>query len=543
MASSFQWRKNGVNIPGATSDSLTINNASASDAGSYDFIISNSCGGEISTPFTLTVYSFTLNPTSQNFGASGSTGIVNVTSSAACPWTAQSNATWITVTSGASGTGNGTVGFNVAANTSAGQRTGTMTIAGQTFTVTQDGLNCSYSINPTSQNFSASGGANSVTVTATAGCAWSVVNNAPSFITVNSGASGSGNGTVNYTVSANSSPARTGTITIAGQTFTVTQDSGCAYSLSAASLNFSSSGGTSPVGVTTNGGCPWTAQSNTPSFITITSGASGTGSGTVNYSVSANSGPQRSGTLTIAGQTFTVTQDSGCTYSIAPTSQNFASSSGAGSVSVTTGGGCTWLVVNNSPSFITINSGASGTGNGTMSYSITANPSTSQRSGTMTIAGQTFTVMQDAAIVGPTIIVEEGSNRIAAIDSVTFVRGPFTLSDDHNFSSDHRTRIIFFTSNLGFSQPTQPDVGLLSVELAGMSFPVETVGPASISGLNASYIVFRLPDLTPGEWPLSVRLRGINSANSPVLSITASSSNPDESVLLSYVLKLFCETR
>src|SRR5207244_2543834 len=134
------------------------------------------------------------------------------------------------------------------------------------------------------------------------------------------------------------------------------------------------------------------------------------------------------------------------TFSINQTAQNFSASGGTGSVSVTASASCPWTAQSNAPSFITITSGASGTGNGTVNYSVTANTSTSQRSGTMTIAGQTFTVMQDAAIVGPTIIVEEGSNRIAAIDSVTFVRGPFTLSDDHNFSSDHRTRIIFFTS-------------------------------------------------------------------------------------------------
>ncbi|HVQ36598.1 MAG TPA: hypothetical protein VMS31_03645, partial [Pyrinomonadaceae bacterium] len=42
--------------------------------------------------------------------------------------------------------------------------------------------------------------------------------------------------------------------------------------------------------------------------ITVTSGSSGSGNGTVNYSVAANSGALRNGTMTIAGQTFTVTQ-------------------------------------------------------------------------------------------------------------------------------------------------------------------------------------------------------------------------------------------
>ena len=58
-------------------------------------------------------------------------------SSGSCTWTATSNASWITITSGSNGTGNGTVSYSVSSNTDTSQRTGTMTIAGQTFTVTQ----------------------------------------------------------------------------------------------------------------------------------------------------------------------------------------------------------------------------------------------------------------------------------------------------------------------------------------------------------------------------------------------------------------------
>jgi hypothetical protein len=65
------------------------------------------------------------------------------------------------------------------------------------------------------------------------------------------------------------------------------------------------------VTVTTQAGCSWTAVSNN-AFITITSGASGSGSGTVNYSVAERilSTP-RNGSLTIAGLTHSVSQDGG----------------------------------------------------------------------------------------------------------------------------------------------------------------------------------------------------------------------------------------
>jgi Zn-dependent metalloprotease len=84
------------------------------------------------------------------------------------------------------------------------------------------GGSCSFSINPTSASFAAAGGTGSVTVTTQAGCNWTAASN-NSFITVTSGASGSGSGTVNYSVAANTSTARSGSLTIAGLTHSVSQ--------------------------------------------------------------------------------------------------------------------------------------------------------------------------------------------------------------------------------------------------------------------------------------------------------------------------------
>jgi hypothetical protein len=83
----------------------------------------------------------------------------------------------------------------------------------------------------------------------------------------------------------------------------------CSFTLAPTSRSFAANGGTSSVNVTTQGCCNWMATSNAP-WLTITSGASGNGNGTVNYSVATNSGAARSAILTIAGQTFTVLQGS-----------------------------------------------------------------------------------------------------------------------------------------------------------------------------------------------------------------------------------------
>ncbi|MBF0338132.1 MAG: M6 family metalloprotease domain-containing protein, partial [Nitrospirae bacterium] len=88
---------------------------------------------------TPTCTSYTLTPTSMTFTSSGGSGSVDVAVNTDCSWTAVSNVSWITITSGSSDNGNGTVTYAVVANTSTSQRTGTMTIAGKTFTVTQEG--------------------------------------------------------------------------------------------------------------------------------------------------------------------------------------------------------------------------------------------------------------------------------------------------------------------------------------------------------------------------------------------------------------------
>ena len=86
-------------------------------------------------------------------------------------------------------------------------------------------------------------------------------------------------------------------------------------------------------------------------------------------------------------------QGSACAYTISPASQSFTAEGGAGSVSVTAVAGCGWAASGDG-GFVQITGGNSGTGDGTVSYSVAANPGSSPRSGTLTIAGQSFTVNQ-----------------------------------------------------------------------------------------------------------------------------------------------------
>ncbi|HLM60650.1 MAG TPA: BACON domain-containing carbohydrate-binding protein, partial [Pyrinomonadaceae bacterium] len=280
-----------------------------------------SVGGQTFTVNQEAACSFAINPSSANFLAAGGNGSFNLTvlTGAGCAWTAISNQPWLITTS--SGVGDGTINYSVAENTTLSSRTGTITVGGQVFTVNQEPVVCTYSINPTTAEIPAIGGAFSFTLsTNNSACPWTAVSNSP-FIKTSS--SGNGNGTINYTVAENTTTQRrSGTITVAGQTFTVNQEAACSFAINPTKANVKSAGGNGSFSLTvlTGSGCSWTAVSNSP-FITTSS--SGTGTGIVNYTVAENTAiSSRSGTITVAGLTFTVNQDAPATCSGNPNPSN-----------------------------------------------------------------------------------------------------------------------------------------------------------------------------------------------------------------------------
>ncbi|MFZ0749285.1 MAG: Calx-beta domain-containing protein, partial [Pyrinomonadaceae bacterium] len=130
----------------------------------------------------------------------------------------------------------------------------------------------------------------------------------------------------------------------------------------------------------------------------------------------------------------------------------------------------------------------------------------------------------------PLVFTEEGNGSFAvAIDSVTFVKGPFKLTNEWNLTpSDRATRVILITSNLGM---TQADLatGILTVSIAGYgTLPIENVGPITgVAGLSASFIIVRLPGelqtLNPSPGPNNLTLTvkmGSATSNATILSIT-----------------------
>jgi hypothetical protein len=349
----------------------------------------------LSNPFTTsTACSPSISATTATISAAAATGNVSVVAGTGCTWTATSNASWLTVTSGASGTAAGSVGYSVTANAATAARTGAISVAGRIFTVTQSGTSaCTYAINPASRTSIAAGESTSVSVTSGSDCAWTATS-AAAWITVSAGATGTGNATVNMTIAANQAAQRTGTVTIAGHTFTVTQSGvqPCTYAINPASRTSIAAGESTSVTVTSGSGCAWTAASGA-GWITVSAGANGTGNGTVSMTIAANpAAAQRTGTVTMAGRTFVVTQQGiSCTYSVTPGILSVPPAGVRSTLAIATLPGCTWSA-SGLPSWVTLATTGQG-GPTQLSYTVAPNTGPA-RSATLTVAGRAVVVNQ-----------------------------------------------------------------------------------------------------------------------------------------------------
>jgi hypothetical protein len=161
-----------------------------------------------------------------------------------CSWTAVgNNPSWLTISSSGNA-GSSNVVFVAAPNLSASAQIGTLTIAGQTYTVTQAAASCSYSLGAPNTTIAYTPVSNvSLSFSTTfSGCSPSAMSYA-SWLTVSTAFTGS-SGTVTYSATMNSSAAtRVGTIQIGDQTFTVNHSgAACAFSLNAYGAVFNTSG-------------------------------------------------------------------------------------------------------------------------------------------------------------------------------------------------------------------------------------------------------------------------------------------------------------
>lgn len=370
------------------------------------------CGGTSSNG-PAPVCSYTVTPGTQTFGPDGGQGAVSVTTAANCAWTASSGSAWISVP-GTTVTGPGSVTYTVSANAATEARTGAMTVAGQNYAVTQQGrapTACAYQLSVDSAEFGSDAASGTFSVIAPADCTWSAVSSA-SWLVVTSGGQGAGSGTIAYSVARNTDVTdRIARITLADRIFMVQQEgdfSGCAYAVSPVDYGTCMPAGTLTIMVSTQNSCPWTAASDA-SWLNVTAGSSGSGSGGITVAFPENYDARRLGIVMVrwpaptAGQNVRLDQ-AGCLYGVSRSEFSFAASAATGTFDVlqqsdpnTCGGAtqdrCIWSAVSDVP-WITVTSSMPRSGDNPVAFAVAANTAASARVGRITVRDKVVVITQ-----------------------------------------------------------------------------------------------------------------------------------------------------
>lgn len=374
------------------------------------------CAGKSSptspTPASCT---FSLSTTTLALGAAAGRVQVSLTTGASCAWTATSDRTWMTIVGAASGTGSGAVIIDVAANPDAGERTGTVTVGGQSIGVRQSGAaSCAFTVTPTAATFSKDAATGGFDVTTAAACSWSVVSSAP-WLSFTSPTQGTGSGHVSYAIERNNGLSeRKALISVADRTLSVTQagDTGsCEYSVAPVRLSACmASPGTLSTTITTSATCGWTVATDS-SWITLQGGASGTGSSVITFSLAPNFDAARTGKVMLRwptpteGQNVVVSQ-AGCHYAVSVDSLSIAAAGGASQFNVVQesdpmecGGplqnACQWTATSSVP-WITVTTSMPQAGDNPVHFTVAPNGTGVPRTGTITVRDKTVTISQGA---------------------------------------------------------------------------------------------------------------------------------------------------
>jgi uncharacterized repeat protein (TIGR01451 family) len=188
---------------------------------------------------------------------------------------------------------------------------------------------------------------------------------------------------------------------------------------------------TAPAGLTLGSmsGTGWTCSGNTCSRTDALSGGSSYPAITVTAKVTSTFSSQLTNQATVSGggsdpaSTLDVTNlQGGCSYSAAIESslQGGVSSAGAtGWITVTAPDGCAWTATSNA-SWVTITSGGSGTGNGTLNFSVAMNPTTAGRAAFISVQGAPVSIFQPAN-QPPSINLAYGSTPVGTTEAFDFV--------------------------------------------------------------------------------------------------------------------------
>ena len=371
-------------------------------------------------------YAFSVECDPATYPAAGGQGTVYVDADGNATWTATSCSGWIHLSGTTSKSGAGYFTVTVDPNSSQQSRTGYVSVSGTKAYITQAGTTpppATYTVTPSSIYPPSAGGAYTVEVTASRAESWNAYSPVD-WITLTSGNSYYGSSTVSLQVLENATGTnRTATLVVAGEPVVVMQTRWTGSISYSGATVFGTDGGMGSITVTVDAGVYWSAQKDCD-WITLIGSSSGTRSGTFNFMVDpfASIGVSRIGTISICGQKVYVTQR-GYELSINPTALRFGSSSNdTGRVVVTAPSGSTWEALTSFP-WITITSASTGVGNGVVTFTIADNTTGEQRTGTIIISGEVFTIVQEATALPTYSIIYENLKGASNPNPTTYQNG------------------------------------------------------------------------------------------------------------------------
>jgi hypothetical protein len=263
-------------------------------------------------------------PGKTDIPATGGTGALAIAAPPGCTWTAKETNPWVKLLSDKSGSGDASITFQVDENASTQARTASIQVNEEVqVDLTQFGKDippppCLLTVSPDIYQVGSDGGDFLAEVTANRGdCSWAA-SASDSFISFPSGANRTGTQGLAYRVTPNpqGSDMRQASILIGNQSLVVRQAAGpkspCVFNVSPLSFpDVEAAGRTVTVTVNTTADCAWTSSTSS-NFVTISSGSSVTGNGTVTLVISANStNVARQAAVSIANRTVNISQVAG----------------------------------------------------------------------------------------------------------------------------------------------------------------------------------------------------------------------------------------
>jgi hypothetical protein len=191
-----------------------------------------------------------------------------------------------------------------------------------------------------------------------------------------------------------------------------------------------------------------------------------------------------------------------CSVAISPSSQSFAANGGSASIAVSvTSGTCSWTATSDA-AWITINS-ASGTGDGTVSYTVAPNQTTSQRSGTINVSGQIFTVTQVGVLPdSPTVsITYPASNQTFQQPANVFVAANGAAAPGRTLA-----RVEFYagTTLIGTDSSEPYQIVWNNPATATYTLTARAIDNLGVATDSAPVTITLLPPTNPSLMPLPV---------------------------------------